>query len=176
MRDVAELRRAFDQSFAEPPATGGVQTEDLLEVRFGGSPYALRLNELAMLISDVRVTPVPSPMPELLGVAGLRGAIVPVYDIGALIGHRTDSAHWWLAIAAGEPAVGFAFSGLERHRRVPVDDVVSEVGPDLAARHVTRLVHVDGDVRPVVSVRSIVESLVERLRGRTEFEKGADPR
>jgi purine-binding chemotaxis protein CheW len=160
--DAAELRRAFDEAFAEAAATDTVLTEDVLDVKVGGAPYALRISELAGLVADAPLTPIASPVPEWLGVVGLRGTVVPVYDLGALLGQGTATAPRWLAIASGKSPVGVAFELLERHRRVPAGDIVTDAGPDLAARHVQQLLRENTGLRPVISVPSIVEWVAHR--------------
>ena len=73
---AAELRRVFDQARAVPSSTGvEVQTESLLAIRVARDPYAIRVSEISGISTDKKVVAFPSPIPELLGVAGLRGAI-----------------------------------------------------------------------------------------------------
>jgi purine-binding chemotaxis protein CheW len=82
---AAAMRLAFDRSFAEPlrPATEAV--ENLLAIRIGTQAYALRLAEVAGLFADRKVTPVPGGDAALVGIAGFRGAIVPVYGLHTLL-------------------------------------------------------------------------------------------
>src|SRR5436309_1156564 len=86
---VSELRRAFDGTFAKAIRTAGgeAQEEDLLAVRIFTHAYAIRVAEIAGIITSRKIVPVPSRRFELLGVAGLRGGLIPVYHLGALLGH-----------------------------------------------------------------------------------------
>ena len=86
---VAEIRNAFDHSYAIPPASQvGEQIENLLAVRVAGDPYALRVGEISSLTNSRKTVALPSPVSELLGVAGIRGGFVPVYSLAALLGRR----------------------------------------------------------------------------------------
>ena len=79
------LRRAFDRSFAALPAEAP-PFEDLLTVRAAGDTFALRLRDVAELIAGLLVAPLPSATPHLLGLAGLRGGVVPVFSLASLLG------------------------------------------------------------------------------------------
>ena len=83
---VTELRDAFDRSFAQAPSTEAAAVENLLAIRVGAHPYALRMAEVSGLFADKKVTRLPSPVSELSGIAGLRGAVLPVYDLAMLLG------------------------------------------------------------------------------------------
>jgi purine-binding chemotaxis protein CheW len=124
---VAQLRTAFDRSFAEPVAGVGPRMEHLLTIRVGGRPYAIRLSEVAGVFTGWSVVPVPGPRPELLGVAGHRGDLVPVYDLGALLGSAEPSEPvgarrpGCVVLATGSAPVAFAFDRTDGHVRIPAD-------------------------------------------------------
>ncbi|WP_433203983.1 chemotaxis protein CheW [Dactylosporangium sp. CS-047395] len=170
---LAELRDEFDKSFADPPRSAVAGHDDLLAIRAGGVRYALRLTQAAGLFPDRPVTRLPGPLGALLGVAGFRGAIVPVYDLAAVLGAAAMSAGEedgarWLVLAAGQPAVALAFAGLDGHLRVPSDALIEEAdghGPHGCLRGIVPLP--DG-ARPIVdvpSVRAAVRASVEAVTG-----------
>jgi purine-binding chemotaxis protein CheW len=111
------LRSSFDRSFSEPLAEAIGALEELLLIRIGADPYVLRLSEVGALAADRTITPLPSLNPESLGVAGLRGSIVAVYDLAALLGQPALQAPRWLALAKGS-RTAFAFSAFEGQLRV----------------------------------------------------------
>ena len=79
------LRAAFDATFRAPPPGPSEETEDFLVVVAGEGRYALRLADVAGLFVDKAVTPIPSSLGTLLGIAGFRQSIVAVHDLaGAL--------------------------------------------------------------------------------------------
>jgi chemotaxis signal transduction protein len=159
---AAELRRAFDRSFADARSVDRPATEDLLAIRVGGDPYALRLSEIAGLVADKRITRVPGPVSALLGLAGLRGAVVSVYDLSALMGYRASVSPRWLALTAGIARIGLAFDQLEGHVRVPLDALSAEDGADTRRDLVRGIVRVDNVARRLLHVPSILEDVGRR--------------
>ncbi len=160
---VAALRREFDEAFAEARVTELVEPEALLEVTCGQTHYAFRLTEISGLLVDVAITPVASPMPELRGIAGVRGANVPVYDFAALLGHPPDPQARWVVLAGGTTPVGLAFARLNRHVKIRRDAIT---GQNVAAapQHVGELVDLPNGARPVVSIASLVDEIGRRVR------------
>jgi purine-binding chemotaxis protein CheW len=155
-----ELREEFDRSFAEPVRGHEVEHVELLAIRAGGCPYALRLDQTSGLHPDRPVTPLPGPLAALLGVAGFGSAIVPVYDLAALLGHPVPARPRWLVPAAGEPPLALAFHDLDGHIRVPATSIITEArGGGGSVRGMVQLA--DG-TRPIVDLaaaRAAVHSL-----------------
>lgn len=116
--EAARLREAFDESFAREPAPPAVEQEDLLVVDVGGDEYALRCREIARLVADRPIVPTPAAMPALIGIAGVRGEIVPVFSLRSLLGYPPSAAPRWFVVAAGPQPAGLAFDRLEGHVRV----------------------------------------------------------
>ena len=115
---AAQLRRAFDQSFAEAARTETAALVDFLAIRQGADPHALRLADIAHVLPLSTITRFPSQLPELLGVIGFRGAIVPVYDLRMLLGYVRQEPARWLVITAAWP-LALAFDAFDGHVRVP---------------------------------------------------------
>lgn len=161
---AAELRQAFDRSFARPPALEAVRTEDYLAIRVAGNPYALRVAEIAGLFADKVVTPVPSALPALLGVFGLRGAIVPVYDLAVLLGHVAhvaQAAPRWLALARSREPVALAFEAMEAQLAVSPQDVILEAGD--AGAQARRRLRAEGAPRPIAELPSLLDEIDRRV-------------
>jgi chemotaxis signal transduction protein len=161
---AAELREAFDRSFADPPVLDATQFEPLLDVRCGDAAYALRVRDIGGLVADVRVTPVSTPIRELMGIVGIRGAILPVYDLGALLGHAADPSPRWMAVAAGETPVGLAFSRLEGYLRLRADAIVAQGSSGATDHFVRHVVQLEAGMRPVVSIASVLDAIADRVR------------
>ncbi len=156
---AAELRSAFDRAFAEAPRVELVRPLDFLALRLGGDPFAVRVSETAGLFSDRKITRVPTPVAELRGVAGVRGVLVPVYDLAALLGYAAATAPRWLMIAR-EASVAFAFDLFEGQLRV---DQASIIVHDASAReHVREVARVADVSRPIVHLPSVIAALAKR--------------
>jgi purine-binding chemotaxis protein CheW len=156
---AAGLRKAFDRAFAEPPPPEAEEAADYLGIRVGGAAYAVALSEIGAVFADRKIAPLPSSASELLGVAGVRGDIVPVFALAALLGvGGGDARPRWLVLAAGGKA-GFAFDALDGHLRIPL----ASITPAASARGFVRANTVIGKLaRPIVSVASLMEHLEHR--------------
>lgn len=85
-RRLEELRRAFDDSFALPALPQDVDQEDMLGIRVGSLHFAVRVNDLAGVHACRKIVALPESVDGLLGVVGLRGRLVAVYDLAELLG------------------------------------------------------------------------------------------
>ncbi|MFI7603038.1 chemotaxis protein CheW [Actinoplanes sp. NPDC049681] len=165
---LAELRDEFDRSFAEPARRHDVEYAELLAVHAGGRPYALRLSQASGLHSDRPVTPLPGPQPALLGLAGFGGAIVPVYDLAALLGHAVPERPRWLVLAAGAPPLALAFHELDGHVRVPATEIVEESGGYDGPAVLRGMVPIAGRSRPIVDLPA-ARTAVHQLTGHKPY-------
>lgn len=159
---AATMREVFDQSFAGAPATAAARPHDYLAFRAGGDPYAIRLADVAALHRDRKIVRLPNRSPELIGIAGFRGMMAPVYDLGALLGYPRTSKATWLVIARGKAPVGLAFEQFEAHVRVPEENVSPEDREKTARLHVRGVVRAHHVLRPLIHVASIFEAIARR--------------
>ncbi|MGK5685563.1 chemotaxis protein CheW [Actinoplanes sp. URMC 104] len=169
-RRLLELREDFDRSFAEPARGHDEEHLELLTIRAGGRPYAIRLSQTSGVHPDRPVTALPGPQPALLGLAGFAGAVVPVYDLAALLGHPVGEVPRWLVLAAGTPPLGLAFHELDGHVRAAVSDIVREAGEQSGtppSGSLRGLVELPGGSRPIVDIPA-TRAMVHALAGHTQ--------
>ncbi|HYM71932.1 MAG TPA: chemotaxis protein CheW [Stellaceae bacterium] len=159
---AATLRGAFDRSFAEAHPPDPPPSEDLLAIRVGTEPYALRLSEIAGLFADRKITPLPRRASALLGIAGFRGAIVPVYDLHVLLGDTPAETARWLAMAAEAP-VAFAFAAQEGHLRIPCAAIVPHRGDEPTHQNIRDFARTPDGVRPIVHLSSVIGAVRRQL-------------
>lgn len=120
---AAELRAEFDGVFTRPAAIAPAAEIDLLIVLLGERRYALRLRDVAAVHSGKRIVRAPTPNPLLLGLVGLRGNVVPAYDLALAFGHApTSSARWLFELASPKPCA-VAFAELSEHLRLPTSQL-----------------------------------------------------
>ena len=120
MSKAAELRQAFDRSFALPPPAALGEVEDLLTIRVADIPYAIRLLDISGMVAGRRVVPIPAARPNLLGLAGIRGGIVPVFGLASLLGYEEASGPpRWLVLYGSHDPIALAFSNFEGFLRLP---------------------------------------------------------
>lgn len=156
---LQRLRDDFDRSFEEPARSHDVEHVELLAVRAGGRPYAIRLSQSAGLHPDRPVVPLPGPLPALLGLAGFAGTVVPVYDLAAVLGHPIAERPRWLVLTAGSPALGLAFHDLDGHLQVPASAIVGESSLRGCVRGVVELEDGARPIADLVAVRAAVHTL-----------------
>ena len=157
------LRENFDRSFAAPRQAGAVESVDFIAIRVDEAPYAIRLEDIAALSVSRKITALPGQAATLLGLAGFRGAMLPVYGLAALLGHGMGAPACWLVRA---PPVSFAFSQFEGHLRLPAVQIVPQQEASSAGRHVSGFLQYEGHTRPVLDMASLFEA-VRALAGGT---------
>lgn len=155
---AAELRSAFDRAFAAPLRADAAVKQDLLAIRVGPEPFALRLAEVTGLYADRKITRVPGGKSELLGIAGFRGATVPVYSLRILLGFSAAPASRWLVIAVAAP-VALAFDAFEGHLRAAADAILPQQSHAQMRGHAPEFIRTADTVRPVLHLASIVKAL-----------------
>lgn len=155
---VAELRLAFDRSFAERPTPDTKVSEDLLAIRLEGEPSAFRLAETTGLFVDKKITPMPGRSHGLLGIAGFRGVIVPVYDLQAVIGYPAARTPRWLVMMAAAP-VALAFEAFEGHLRLLRDAILPRDASEQARKYLHEFAQTGGFVRSIVHLPAVLDAI-----------------
>lgn len=156
---VADMRDEFDRAFANPIANAERKTEDYLSILVDGHPYAIPMAAVGALHTGVKISAVPTAVRELLGVATLRGTLVPVYDLGLLLGHAA-SATRWLLVARIEP-VAFAFDSFDRHFRL--DAASATVARDGGGQNVHGVVRSADRAWPLIDLQSVIAAVRQRV-------------
>jgi|GEM_PF-3478345 len=155
------LRADFDGAYAEalrsPPEDGA----NLLALKLGGDPYALRMGDIARVMAGSVLVPLPSKTAAFLGLVGLGGEILPVWDLGSLLGYpRSRHTPRWLASSAGAPHWALAFEAFDGTLKASLRDFsppYSGGGP--AAALAVALCATGGHLRPVLSFEKLLQSI-----------------
>lgn len=155
-RQLAALRREFDDSFARAHVGSGESQLAVLLVRAGERECALAVDDMALLGRCPAIAPVPSAQAALLGLAASRGAIVAVYGLAALLGHEGD-APGWMVLLRGDRSVAIAFDGFDGQCRVDARALLAP--PDGAPPYVAGFVPVGGRDRLLISAERLSSHL-----------------
>ena len=164
---AAQLRQAFDRTFALPPSRASVQVEDLLAIRLAGDPYAIRLCDIAEIVTDRGIVPVPAVTPDLLGLAGIRGGIVPVFGLSSILGYGPESVSpRWMVLCGSEEPIALALSEFEGYLRLPrsalhADDNFRTTGGHV--KYVNQVARTPDGVRAVISIPLITAAIRNRI-------------
>ncbi len=148
---AAELRAHFDREFAGLPSGDKLATFDYLRIRVAGDPFAVALSEVASFHADLRIASMPSPARELLGIAAVRAALVPMYDLRLAIGASAALPARWSILVRGGRA-GFSFDGFDGHARTTARLAVEAGGG-------RPRVPLGGYAVPVIAVETLLETL-----------------
>ena len=157
---IQRLREDFDAMFAAAPPPPPEEAEGLLAIRVAGDPYALRMAEVGRLAPCRAVTPLPGAPLAFTGLAGLRGEVLPLWDLAGLLGYPPPRPHpRWLVCCRAAPAWAAAFDGYEGYLKAPLRDLKPFAGGGRAAGLAGSLC-VDGNlVRPVLSLEKLLQSI-----------------
>ena len=162
-----ELRDGFDSSFTRPPPPRQDPGEALLRLRVGGAPLAVRLGHLSGLHLMPRLVRLPGAPASLLGLAGLRGQLIAVHDLTALLGLQSGEPPRWLLLAGGSRRVGLAAAGFEGQLRATSEQLRSGGGGASATHPLlsSSVLLPDAPPLPVLDVDSLVRRLLEDASG-----------
>jgi chemotaxis signal transduction protein len=167
---AAELRLAFDRGFAQPIELDATVKTDLLAIRVGAETCAIRLREIAGLFVDKSITRIPGSAPALLGIAGFRGAILPVFDLQSLLGRSTAATPRWLVVAAGAP-VALAFDAFEGQMRLSPDAILPRPPGAQTLGYAREFVRTEALVYPVIHLSWILDAIKTQRPGMTPREE-----
>ena len=169
-RKLHALREAFDYSFAEGIALERPEQVDFLSIRIAGDPYALRLSEIQSLHVARKLVAAPSLLPELLGLAGFRGVLTPIYDLSPLLGYAGQPVANWLVVARSDSPVGFGLELFEAHLRVDRGRISNtEVAADGALRGT---VESGGLALPLIHLPSLIAGIARRIKAFESTQEG----
>jgi len=160
---LIDLREGFDTSFSLPPPPPPELGEALLRLRVGGSSLAVRLRHLSGLHLLPRVVRLPGAPASVLGVAGLRGQLIAVHDLAALLGlAASEEPPRWLLLASGARRVGLAVAGFEGHLRTHRELLKAGDGPSATHPLLSASVLLpDAPPLPVLDVDTLAKELLE---------------
>ena len=160
---ATELRHAFDLSFALPPPQASQEVEDLLTIRVVGDPYAIRLRDIAGMVAGRRVVPVPAATLDLLGLAGIRGGVVPVFGLASILGYgQAPGSPRWMILCGSEEPIALAFSDFEGYLRLPTSSLHAGEHPRATRQYVNQVASTEAGARAVISIPLVVATIRNR--------------
>lgn len=150
---LEQLRRDFDLSFSRPASREEQLFVPVLRIALGDRELALRAEGLRGIRYGRRIIPVRGGLPELLGLGGLQGEVIPVYDLAQLLGYGRGSRRWaWWCLPRAEEPLAFAFERLVGYAALPQQDFKGD--------HV----ETEGRLVPVVDPLGWARRVLERAR------------
>jgi chemotaxis signal transduction protein len=163
---VAELRQAFDQSFAEAAGTAEKAGDLVLAIRAGSDQHVVRLSEIAGIHVCPKIVALPGTTPTCLGLVGLRGRLHAVFRLSALLGdQRGQPPPRWLLIAPGRDAPTFAVDAVDACLAVAPEELRPVGDASHGEGHLHALFVRDGIVRGLLHVPTLVARAQGDRRG-----------
>jgi chemotaxis signal transduction protein len=154
------MKEEFDRTFSLPMQADPPQTVDLLAIRLRGDGFALRAREISGLTMSRKIVPLPGAAPALLGLTGIRGTLMPAWDLASLLGYGGQSrSARWLVLGQGEAPWALAFDGFDGFFRVPGSDIHPGAVGDAGTASARESCVFGGCGRPVVSLPAILETI-----------------
>jgi purine-binding chemotaxis protein CheW len=120
-----------------------------VRVRVGGESYAVAVDHVTEVVELGKLTPVPGTHRSVLGVRNLRGEVLPVFDLAAILELGADSPQSLVVVEHGSLRAGLAV------------DEVTDVGPLPPAAEETQSKLLAGAVLDHTGLVGVVD--VERL-------------
>jgi chemotaxis signal transduction protein len=154
-----DLRTEFDNAFARANVSQAAACQQYLGIQVGTSGYAVRVLDIGGLFADRPITRLPNADATFLGIAGLRGAVIPVYDLASLLGHPRSNTPRWLILVRG--ALALAFDAFDTHLNLPATAVVPARQPRPGG-FVREALQADGAMRAIVDVNTVFNSIEQR--------------
>ena len=162
------LKQTFDAAFAAAPALDRQSGESFLALTIGAHAYAIRVREVTGLAVARKVVPIGSPIRGMLGLAGIRGELVPVYSLPALLGYaEEDGAPRWFVLCRASVLVALAFARFDGYVETPglVADTREAVIRDASG------------VRELIRVAPLLDTMASLANeaGASELSKAKEP-
>ena len=153
------LRREFDETFSRPHRDQAGSVARLVVVRVGSEHFAVRIGELSGLQAISGITELPGAVPHRLGISGMGGKLVPIFDLAGLLERAKPNAAPRLVLLHGEETVGLACHDLLGQLLVPAGRVRPIEQAAGSASLTDAIVDTEDGAIPVLCVRRIVERI-----------------
>jgi chemotaxis signal transduction protein len=167
-----DLKRSFDLTFQQALVERTQELVHLLIVRVGAIRFALKVADLAGLVRARTVVPIPAAGSGLLGLAGLKGRMVAVYSLAALIGcpELSIEQNRWMVLCRSEKEIALAFTAVTGTMMVPRAEL-SPVSPG-APSNATDAVGSGASQLWLLNVSSIAETILKKTAAPPSAENG----
>lgn len=160
---VAGLRRAFDQTFAARPPEPSKGHVNLLALRVGGDPCVVFLRDISGILRAPRIASVPGAPADVIGVAGVRGSLVPVFALASLLGQAVQEPPRWLLMCEVDEPLAFAVPAIDGYLQLPESRLHTHAHPADERPHVSQVAETDAGIRPVINIAHIVTGIRARV-------------
>jgi chemotaxis signal transduction protein len=116
---LLRLKQEFDSSF-ERDVMPPVDTVDIMYILVATRRFALGIKEVSGLAKLEKLVAIPSRAEAFAGVTGLRGEVLPVYDIGKMLGLDSgrEPLRWMVTVSAQGQMLAVGFAAMVGYGRI----------------------------------------------------------
>ena len=166
---LATRAAAHPLSASLPSGAGdGQAMQQFLRFALGNERYAVRIDAVREILEVVRMTPLPLMPAFVRGVMNLRGAVVPVVDLGArlglevtVVGRRTCVVIVDIALPddQGSQRLGMLVDAVYEVVDTSLDELepVPRLGTRIDPAFIRSMVRVGGQATPELDIAAILE-------------------
>lgn len=124
MISIGELPQLHSDSV--PAQTQSTESLRVCLVALGEETFAIDLRQVAEVFVPESITPVPGMSAALVGVTNLRGTIIPLADVRAVLGVSASGLpKYAVVIRHGTQRVGILVENVPEIRTIPSDDLAT---------------------------------------------------
>lgn len=157
-----DLRREFDESFAQPMTQDKAALIKLLIVQAGDGNFVLRLGDALGLHACPRIIALPGARSGLLGLSGIRGQLIAVYRLSVILGAdaAVHTPPRWLLLPRADGQLAIGLDGISAYVNAPTSAICPAVSPSSIAPDLCP--HVfdhSGTPRPVLDINAVVAAI-----------------
>lgn len=133
-------------------------------VTMGGELFAVDLREVREVFEVDSITPVPGMPPALVGVANIRGTIVPLADLRLSLGASPSTTlRYAIVVRHGSHPVGLLIDEVPEIRTIVPEDILESPGARAAGGRsfLSGLVRVENRVSGMLEIPTLLASVEE---------------
>lgn len=131
-------------------------------ISLGGELFAIDLRHVREVFELESVTPVPGMPASLVGVANLRGTVVPLTDLRSVLGvTATASPKYVVVVRHGAQQIGILIDEVPEIRTIHADDLLAATAPGVTESRpfLSGLVKIGDRMSGVVEISRLLASV-----------------
>jgi purine-binding chemotaxis protein CheW len=159
--DATRAQPEYRPSHGSEPAPSALPSRICL-ISLGGELFAIDLRHVREVFEVESVTPVPGMPASLVGVANLRGTVVPLADLRPVLGVSTSVAlKYVVVVRQGTQQVGILIDEVPEIRTIHADDLLtaSARGVTESRPFLSGLVKIEDRMSGMVEVSRLLASV-----------------
>ncbi len=157
---MASQLQASSAALSVPSALESMDMLQFVTLDVRGRSYALPIGAVIEFRTWIEPAPLPHSPPWVLGIINIRGEIVPVFDVGARLGHGptvpTPQHVITLVQTADEQVVGLLVDDVSDIRAVP--EVTALAAAESDSAEIESVIEIGDSVLGVISVAALCDT------------------